>query len=72
MIVIIILNDVFPPEFVAVIVYPAVTAATVGVPEITPVVVFNTSPEGNAGLTLYDVTVHKIVGFNCVIAVPTV
>jgi hypothetical protein len=42
---------VLPPVLVAVTVYVAIEVVAVGVPEITPVVVFNERPVGNAGLT---------------------
>ena len=46
-----------PQELVAVTVYVAVAtpAVVVGVPVISPVVVFNDKPAGNAGDTEYDV-----------------
>jgi len=40
---------VLPPLFVAVTVYVAVAVMAVGFPDITPVLVFNASPAGNAG-----------------------
>jgi hypothetical protein len=43
----------------------------VGVPLITPVVAFNARPAGNAGVTVYPVTVPVTVGDRAVIAVPT-
>ena len=46
-----IVNVVDPPEFVAVTTYEAEAETVVGVPEITPVVVFNESPAGSAGET---------------------
>ena len=39
-----------PPELVAVTVYEAVFEITVGVPEISPVIVLNESPEGKLGV----------------------
>ena len=40
-----------PPVFVAVTVYVAIDVIAVGIPEITPVVVFNERPAGSEGLT---------------------
>src|SRR5262245_13629619 len=44
-----------PAAFVAVTVYVAAAVTTVGVPEMTPVVVLSVSPAGSAGETPYDV-----------------
>jgi hypothetical protein len=43
---------VLPVELLAVITYPVEDAVTVGVPEMTPVVVLSEIPVGNAGETL--------------------
>ena len=40
-----------PPAFVAVTVYVPVAVTAVGVPEITPVLVFMDNPAGSDGLT---------------------
>jgi hypothetical protein len=49
---------------VAVIVYVADGDVAVGVPEITPVVVFKDKPAGNVGLTLYVGTSGKPVAMS--------
>lgn len=49
-----------PPELLAVIVYVAVEVIVVGVPEIVPVDVSNSSPVGNAGETDHEVTAPPV------------
>jgi hypothetical protein len=44
-------NEVLPVTFVAVTVYVACAAATVGVPDITPLIASTDNPAGSAGLT---------------------
>jgi hypothetical protein len=46
-----------PPLLLAVTVYSVADCTVVGVPEITPVVVFIVNPVGNVGLTDHAVTV---------------
>ena len=60
-----------PHELAAVTVYVAVAVAAVGVPVITPVLVFKLNPVGNAGLTEYDEgTPPPLLGELAVIALP--
>lgn len=59
-----------PPVPVAVIVYTAVAAAAVGVPEIFPLLLARAKPAGSAGLTVKFVAVPPvIVGLSWVIIV---
>jgi hypothetical protein len=51
-----------PPLLLAVIVYSVADCTVVGVPDITPVVVFSVNPAGSTGLTDHDVTVPVTVG----------
>ena len=50
-----------PPVLVAVIVYTVDTARTVGVPEITPVLVSKLSPVERAGVIDQDVTAPPLL-----------
>ncbi len=60
-----------PPEFIAKTVYVLVEDNTVGVPEISPVEVANTSPVGNVGEIDQEVTVPPVYcGVAVVIKVP--
>ena len=62
-----------PPELLAVTVYVAVEVIVVGVPEIVPVDVSNSSPVGNAGETDHEVTVPPLAdGVAVVLAIPFV
>src|SRR5690606_8178039 len=65
-------NETDPPVLDAVTVYVAVVVTVAGVPEITPVVVFNVRPLGSAGDTLNSSAVPWMNGTSGVIAVPTV
>ena len=60
---------VLPIELLAVTVYTVAADVAVGVPLITPVVVFRLSPAGNGVSTLYEVTTPVTVGVRLVIAV---
>ena len=61
-----------PPALVAVTVYVAVAVTAVGVPVITPVLVFNDKPAGSDGLTDQLTTAPPVlVGVHELIAVPT-
>ena len=73
MTVMVMLNDVVPPEFVAVMVYTDVDVTESGVPLTTPVDAFKDNPEGNPGLTEYPETAPpEMVGLSGVIAEFTV
>jgi hypothetical protein len=62
-----------PPELTAVIVYDADEVIAVGVPEIAPVVVSRTNPDGRDGDTVYDTTAPAVeLGVAVVIGVPFV
>ena len=50
-----------PPEFIARTVYVLVEDNTVGVPEISPVEVENTSPVGNVGEIDQEVQFHLYI-----------
>ena len=50
----------------------AMAETALGVPEITPVRPFKTSPAGSAGDTENPLTTPEIVGLNEAMAVPTV
>ena len=61
-----------PPALLAVIVYVAADEVAVGVPEITPVLVLNDKPAGNAGLIDQLVAAPPVlVGVHALIVVPT-
>ena len=63
---------VLPPLLVAVMVYVVAALAAVGVPLMTPVVVFKLKPAGKAGLILYETTAPPpTVGVKLLIAAPT-
>lgn len=63
-----------PDEFVALMVNVVVGNTAVGVPDITPVLVFNDNPDGNeppAVIAQVDAAPPELVGEAGVIVVPT-
>ena len=68
------LNDIVavvePPELLAVMINVVADCSALGVPDMTPVVVFSVSPSGSIGSTDHEVAVPVMVGVLLAITVP--